>query len=500
MIKILSAEQIKALDQATISEESIASAALMERASTAFVTWFTGRFNALKKTTIICGTGNNGGDGLAIARLLREWNYPVTVVVVRGGVPESADFSLNLARLREKKVALFEMSAEEELDRIPDSHIIIDALFGYGMSRPLEGLYAAVVEKINTLDRICVSVDMPSGLRADAATSGPVVRADYTLSFQLPKLPFFFPGYREQVGEWEVLEIGLSRSHLRECETNHFYLTQGSVKKILRTRSRFDHKGTFGHAMLVAGSYGKMGACVLAARAALRAGTGLLTIISPHCGYAILQTAVPEAMVITDSDERIITRVEDMEKADVTGVGPGLGTAPETVAMLSRLLCEAGKPVVLDADALNIISSNSALMHVIPAGSILTPHPKEFERLAGPWKDDFHRLEKLKALSERLQSVIVLKGAFTSVAAPGGRVYFNSTGNPGMATGGSGDVLTGILTGLMAQGYNAVEAALLGVYIHGLSGDLAVPETGMESLIASDLIEYLPDAFRQMKR
>lgn len=499
MVKILSAEQIKALDKATIENEPVSSIDLMERASREFVTWFTEKFNALKKVGVICGTGNNGGDGLAIARMLKDWGYPVKAWIVRGSVKETDDFRRNAERA-ENLVELHEITSEADRNLFQDRDVLIDAVFGYGLSRPAEGIYAQVINCMNATDAVRVAVDMPSGLQADKPSSGPIVKADYTISFQLPKLAFFLPENHSFTGEWILADIGLYKPFIRDAETDKLLLNVKGVKKLFKTRSRFDHKGTFGHAMLIAGSYGKIGASVLCAGSALRSGAGLVTVYAPKCGYNILQTSIPEAMVITDPSEMWLSEAPDTSKATVLGIGPGIGQDPATTKMLAKTLEKFGKPVVLDADALNIISSNRQMFYLIPEGSILTPHPKEFERLVDGWRNDFERLEKQRNLAAELKSVIVLKGGFTSIAAPDGKLYFNPTGNPGMATGGTGDVLTGILTGLLAQGYTAKEAAILGVFVHGLSGDLAMNETGEESLIASDVIKFLPDAFRHLKR
>lgn len=499
MIKIISADQMKALDAATIEREPVSSFDLMERASRAFVTWFTERYHTLKKVGIVCGSGNNGGDGLAIARMLNEWGYPVKVWLVKGSVKPTADFTTNLEKARQL-VNISEITSETDRGLFEERDILIDAVFGYGLTRPAEGIYAQVINCINATDAVRIAIDMPSGLMADKASSGVIVKADHTVSFHLPKLSFFFPEYHPFTGEWHLLDIGLDKEYVRKVETPYFYLHIKGVKKLFRKRSKFDHKGTFGHAMLLSGSYGKMGACVLSASAVLRAGAGLLTAYVPRCGYQILQSSLPEAMVITDPDEHCLTEAPDTSRATVLGIGPGMGQDPRTVKMMSRTLESFRGPAVLDADALNILAANRELLHLVPKGSILTPHPKEFERLVGEWESDFARLEKQRRLSADLNSAVVLKGAFTSIAAPDGTVYFNSTGNPGMATGGTGDVLTGILTGLLAQGYSSIEAAILGVYLHGLSGDLAALEKGMESLIASDVVTCLPAAFRQIKR
>jgi ADP-dependent NAD(P)H-hydrate dehydratase / NAD(P)H-hydrate epimerase len=500
MVKILTAAQIKELDQYTIANEPVSSIELMERASRAFVTWFTEHFNALNKVGIVCGTGNNGGDGLAIARLLKDWGYPVRVWIVKGGVPESADYKINVDRADEKKVESLELTEGYSKGLFDDRDILIDAIFGYGLSRPVEGVYEMVIQCMNTTKAIRVAVDMPSGLMADKPSSGTIVKADYTISFQLPKLSFFLPESRQFTGEWVLVDIGLSKVFLRDLRGSNFVLNTRGVKKLLRIRNKFDHKGTFGHVLLVSGSYGKMGAAILSSRGVLRAGVGLLSVYVPRCGYSIMQTSVPEAMVMTDPHDEVLSSVPAVKGQNIIGIGPGLGTSDQTVKMLRGLLEQNQLPMVIDADALNILAEHSELQHLVPAGSILTPHPKEFERLVGKWKNDFDRLEKQKRLAAELKSVVVVKGAYSTIVSPDGLVYFNSTGNPGMATGGTGDVLTGILSGLLAQGYSAVNAAIVGVFLHGLAGDLGAVEKGAESLIASDLLDFLPLAFRQVSR
>jgi len=495
MLKILNAAQHKQLDLYTIQSEPISSLDLMERAATAFVQWFVQQFKANQKIGVICGTGNNGGDGLAIARLLKNWSYPVKVWIVKGG-KESEDFSANQERLGD-------VSSKELTDSIADSEfsectILIDALFGTGLSRPLEGFYSKVVDSINQTNATILSVDMPSGLQLETSSSGSIIRAHFTITFQTPKLAFFLPENSQFVGQWHCLDIGLSKARLKELETNHYLIDRSSIRSRLKQRKVFDHKGINGKALLVAGSYGKVGACILSARAALRSGLGLLTAHVPALGNGIIQTAVPEAMVSTDSNNQSLSYVGDASGFNAIGVGPGLGQAKETINGLSKLL-EQTCPMVIDADALNIISLHRELLFKIPEGSILTPHPKEFERLVGKWKNDFERLQKQKELAQQIKSVVVLKGAYSSIVDKSGRIYFNSTGNPGMAKGGTGDVLTGILLSLLAQGYTALDSALIGVYVHGLAGDKAAHAKGMDSLIASDLIDFLPEAFLKLR-
>jgi NAD(P)H-hydrate epimerase len=497
MIKILSASQSKELDAFTIQHEPVASIELMERACRAFTNWLVERYDATHRIGIICGTGNNGGDGLGIARMLHEWNYPVKVWIVRGGIKETSDFQINLHRL-EGKVSVNEISSEVKAEYFSDRTILIDALFGSGLSRPVEGIYEEVIDCLNTLHAIKIAVDIPSGMFADQHSGGEVFRAHHTVTFQYPKLAFLMPENHWYTGEWHLVDIGLSKRGLSEIQTPYYFTTIKSVKKILKQRDKFDHKGKFGHALLIAGAAGKMGACVLAARACLRSGVGLLTAHVPKIGYSIIQTAVPEAMALIDVSDDHFSGGDVADQYQTIGIGPGIGQHADTKSAFERLMGKFRKPMVLDADALNLLGAHSELQPLIPAGSILTPHPREFERLVGSWSNDFERLVKLQRFAKKINSVVVLKGAFTTIACPSGNVFFNSTGNPGMAKAGSGDVLTGILTGLLAQNYSAEETAIMGVFLHGLAGDLAAREKGMTSLIAGDLIDFLPAAFKKL--
>jgi len=499
MLKILTPAQIKALDAFTIQDGQIPSIDLMERACRAFTKWFTEYFDTQNTIGVVCGTGNNGGDGMGIARILKDLGYAITVWVVRGGVTESIDFKINVDKARQDGLAIIEIAGESDEVPLEGCDVLVDAIFGSGLSRPPTGIYAHVIENMNRAKATRVAVDIPSGLMADAPSPGPVVKAHYTVSFQLPKLTFFLPEYYTRVGTWVLVDIGLHKGFIKESKSSHFYLTQKDPRRILRDRSTFDHKGNYGHALVVAGSFGKMGAALLTARAAMRSGLGLLTARIPRCGYTVLQSGVPEAMVDVDNHEHCLSGSIELDHYTALGIGPGLGKSPETLAAFTRILNDFGKPMVIDADALNMISENRNLLPLVPEGSILTPHPGEFERLVGKWQDDFDRLEKQKRLAAELRSVVILKGAFSSIADPNGRVFFNSTGNPGMATGGSGDVLTGIITGLMAQRYESLQAAQLGVYLHGLSGDLAASEMGINSLIATDLVDFLSPAFRRIR-
>ena len=450
---------------------------------------------------IFCGPGNNGGDGLAIARRFIRANYRVKVSVPEDEPKYSADFRINLQKLRDLDAEIVPLTSC--LSWMPSERdLLIDALFGSGLSKPVAGEYEAVINFINQAAGIVISIDIPSGLSADQAvnpTANAIVKADYTLCFELPKLAFFFPENDIFTGDWTVLPIGLHPQFIEQEPCKTFLVAEPDIRDLIKTRSKFSHKGTYGHALIIAGSYGKTGAAVLSSRACLRAGAGLVTAHIPRCGYEVLQSAVPEVMVSADAATDACTRLPELSSHTAVAAGPGLGSSRETANMLKLLIQESKLPLVLDADALKILSENKTWLAFLPPGSILTPHPKEFERLAGKTSDSFERMELLRDFCTRMKVFVVLKGAFTITCTPAGNCFFNPTGNPGMATAGSGDVLTGILAGLLAQSYFPVDACLLGVYLHGLAGDIAAQNSGQEALIAGDIIENLGNAYKQLQ-
>jgi NAD(P)H-hydrate epimerase len=498
MLKILNAEQIRQADAYTITHEPITSMVLMERAANAFMKWFLKFAEVSNRIAVVCGTGNNGGDGLAIARLLADYNYEVSVFVVRGSTAASPDFTANWKRLS-SSVKIFEIQDAMGNLSFDEYDILIDAIFGTGLSRPVSGIYQQVIEKINEAKAIRVAVDTPSGLLADAPSKGTIVKAQYTISFQVPKLAFLLPENFQFTGQWSTVRIGLDKQFIAQAPSQYFFLEKKDAIALVKPRNKFDHKGVYGKALLIAGSRGMMGAAVLSARAAMRSGLGLLTTHVPACGYEIVQTAVPESMVSVDKADNFFSTLPSLDGYDAIGIGPGLGRREEAKKALRELLQQTKVPMVLDADALNLMTADKELLLLLPANSILTPHPKEFQRLAGTWKNDFERLTLQQQFAVRTKCILVLKGAYTSIAIPSGEVYFNSTGNPGMATGGSGDVLTGILTGLLAQGYSSKEAAVLGVYLHGMAGDLAAKATSQYGLIASDIIDFISSAYHELE-
>lgn len=499
-MKIFSAEQIRQIDAYTIENEPILDINLMERASTQIANWLIKNSPKNKKINIFAGPGNNGGDALAVARLIAEKNYQTTVFLLKNKLSPSSQ--INLERLKkQKKVEIKPLN--ENLPLLNSADVIVDGLFGTGLTRPLEGFAGDVVSHINKSKATVIAIDVPSGLFCDVKTpeNAQIIYADITLSFQFSKFSFLFPENEKYIGIFKILPIGLHNKIINKTSTNNYLIDTPFIKKQLKNRQKFSHKGTYGHALLVAGSYGKTGACILAAKAALRTGLGLLTTHIPQSGNIIMQISTPEAMTSLDTNENIISQIPKNESYNAIGIGPGLGLNEQTqTALLNFIASKPTKPMVLDADALNILSENKKYLGKLPQYTILTPHPKEFERLTQKAEDSFERHKIQKEFARKYQLIVVLKGAHTSIALPDGRNYFNSNGNPGMATAGSGDVLTGIILSLLAQNYEPEKAAVLSVFLHGLAGDIAAQQTSRQALIASDIIENLGKAYQKIEK
>jgi NAD(P)H-hydrate epimerase len=458
-VKIYNAYQIKDWDRYTITHEPISSIDLMERAAQKCVQWILSQNWSKKQFVVFCGKGNNGGDGLAIARLLIEHGVKVAVYILEFGRLGSDDFQINLQRLHEIPVHIHFIQTPLMFPVITENDVVIDALFGSGLNKPLEGISKELVQHINHSRTTVLSIDVPSGLYIDRSSEGnTIIKATITLTFQIQKMAFLFSENKDFIGNVQVLNIGLHPGFVEHADYQLLELSE--IKKIYKPRPEFAHKGTFGHTLLIGGSYGKIGAVVLAAKASLRSGAGLVTVYIPKCGYNILQTAVPEAMVITGEETDHISNLPpDLEKFSSIGLGPGLGTEKKTQTVVVHLLKNVKKPLVVDADALNCLSLNKDALYDLPPYSILTPHPKEFERLFGTTSNEFERIRLAKEKAEEFKVIIVLKGHHTLIALPGGTTFFNNTGNAGMATGGTGDVLTGMLTSLLGQGYPPSDAA-----------------------------------------
>ncbi|MDA3929478.1 MAG: NAD(P)H-hydrate dehydratase [Prolixibacteraceae bacterium] len=499
-MKIFATNQISKIDQYTIEHEPVPAINLMERASMTVVDYLVNETDVVGRVMIFCGPGNNGGDGLTVARLLSniENRFDVSVHILNFGKELKGSASINLNRLiNQQKVKIHFL--KDQIPIIPKGVLVIDALFGSGLSRPLEGFPAELVQGLNQSEANILSIDIPSGLMGEDNTnniSENIIQAQKTITFQFPKISFLLPENEIFIGDWSVTDIGLHKDAINYFESKYYYLDDEVVTKLIKPRRKFSHKGTFGHALLISGAYGKMGAAILSSMACLRSGVGLLTTHVPHGGYQIIQNSVPEAMTSIDDSDLMFTGITKIENYSAIGIGPGIGTKVNTQRGLKQLIDSATKPMILDADALNILSENPVWLKLLPEHSILTPHPKELERMVGPSTNGFQRMTMARKLARKFKLIIVIKGAHTQIINPSGEVWFNSTGNPGMATAGSGDALTGIILGLLAQGHTAFDAAKIGVYVHGLAGDVAVARRGYEALIASDIINNLGEAFK----
>ena len=501
MQKIFSTQQIRLCDEFTIANEPIASIDLMERAALAV-------FDYLKHAIqtdvfeIYCGQGNNGGDGLAIARLLASVNKKVKVIIIKEKDKGSIDYELNFEKLKKlSQIECIEISNGVDFKDIHSNAIIIDALLGTGVKQASKGLIKEAIDFINLQKNDKIAIDVPSGLLCDEPinASNSVVKATLTLSFQFMKLAYLFPENYKYTGKIKLLDIGLSEQFISSEKTKHYLIDQEAVHLLMPVRMQFAHKGNFGHALLLAGSNGMNGAALLAAKACLKSGAGLLTV---HSGYLLqnaLNSFLPSAMFNADVNPNRITEIPELNAYTSIGVGCGIGAELDTKAALKLLIQQCKVPLVLDAEALNILAENKTWLSFLPTVSILTPHPKEFERLCGKWSNSFERLQMQKDFSLKYNCYVVFKGAYTCISTPLGNCYFNPTGNAGMAKGGSGDVLTGILTSLLAQRMDPAEACILGVYIHGLAGDLALLNEGERSMLPEDLIANLGKAFMKVQ-
>lgn len=501
-MKILTCTQQKEADAYTIANNNILSINLMEKAASLIADEISKRWDRSHRIVVFAGAGNNGGDALAVARLLFSKSYPVEIYLfnIKGTISE--DCMTNIQRLQQCGFTDYhEISNAFEPPKLTAEDVVVDGLFGSGLNKPLSGGFASVVKYINASNAQVVSIDLPSGLMGEDNSNNlrtNIIRADLTLSIQLPKLAFLFPENEDIVGEWKTLDIGISQEFIAQADTPYIITEASEMSQLIKPRKRFAFKNNFGHALLIAGSSGMAGASILAARACLRSGVGLLTIHTPVCNHDILQTAVPEAMVQNDVHELYFAEPVDLDNYQAIAIGPGIGQEEETALATFDQLADCYIPAVLDADAINILSSHRNYLNRLPRRSILTPHIGELERLIGRCNDSFDRLTKAKELAAYLQCYIVLKGAYSTVITPEGKFYFNPTGNPGMAIGGSGDVLTGIILALLAQGHSQENAARLGTFVHGLAGDIACRRTGEISLTASDIIAALPEAWKEL--
>ena len=493
-MKILSAEQTQKTDAYTIQHEPISGIDLMERASRQLYFWFHENVSRDLPIYIFCGKGNNGGDGVALSRMLLNAGWDVVTAIVQHSKNSSQDFTTNLQRLKKMSSKIVEVNRLDDIPALPDEAVVVDAILGSGLNQPLRGLIADVVAKLNDGYNAIISIDIPTGLFSNENSNNQldkVLDANVTLTFQAPFLSFMFPETGRLVGQFEVVDIGLNAEFMEQLESPFFYLTEKAIRHRFKQKQKFTHKGINGHVVYGGGSLGKMGAIVLASKAGLRAGAGLVSAVIPEESMAILQQSAPEAMA-----ESMQTHKVDSNK--VYGLGPGLGTSKESEQWLLDTLKQLKTPVVLDADALNILSKTQT-WNEVPKNSILTPHLGELARMVGKQKSGEGYLKAAQEFSKQHSLIVVVKGPHTAIVSAEGQVWFNSTGNQGMATGGSGDVLLGIVTSFLGQGYAPLEAAQLGVYFQGKAADLAAEKNGKHGLIAKDIIKYLPQAIKSFE-
>ncbi|WP_296384159.1 NAD(P)H-hydrate dehydratase [Winogradskyella sp.] len=497
-MKLFSKEQIYEGDKLTTERQKISSTDLMERAGTQIFNWMHMRMQGAQVPIhVFCGIGNNGGDGLVLARHLITHGYNVITYIVNCSDKRSKDFLINYDRIKNvtkdwPKV----LTCQADFPEFHADDIIVDAVFGIGLNRSPNDWVQELFQKFKASKAFTLAIDIPSGVYTDKAVEdeNAVVYANYTLSFQSPKFIFFLPETAKYSIQWEALDIGIDRDYLMQTETEVELISKLEVLPFYKPREKFSHKGDFGHVMILGGSYGKIGAVNLASRAALSSGTGLVTAYIPKCGYHSLQASIPEVMVISDDNETTISNINFDIAPTVIGIGVGLGTSDETAKTFEAFLKKNKTPLVIDADGLNLLSKKKALLKLLPEQTILTPHPKELERLVGKWSDDFEKLKKVKTFSKKYNVIVLIKGA-NSITVYKDKLYVNTTGNPGMATAGSGDVLTGLISGLVAQGYEPLAATIFGVYLHGKAADISLEDYGYQSLIASHIIEAIGEAY-----
>lgn len=498
-MKIFSTNQIRKADEFTIQNEPITSGNLMERAAQTCTNWIISHFEKKETVHLFCGNGNNGGDGFAIARLLYQKGLDVNIFHDQENMHLSADAQINLTKANDISGIDFFDFNEVEHFQFKENSVMIDALFGTGLSRSLKGKNADLIQKLNDLNCAKIAIDIPSGLFADTISSDSTIifKADHTLSFQFWKKSFLHPETGKYCGKIHILNIGLSSDFIVKEYSENFVIDDSLIKEIYQPRNDFSHKGNFGKTVIVAGSFGKIGAAVLATKAALKSGSGITMTLAPKCGYEILQTTCPEAMFLSDGDDFLLEF--PIEEEEVVGIGPGLGTNENTEKALLQFLENYKKSLVLDADALNILAKNPKNLEWLPKNSVITPHPKEFERLFGETKNSFERLELALKKAEELEIIIVLKDHHTQIITPQNEVFYNITGNSGMAKGGSGDALLGIISSLLAQNYSPKKAAIFGVWMHGKAGDFAAEKFSKEAMLPTDLIDELRNVFKYLK-
>lgn len=515
-MKLVTAAQMQSLDRRTITEAHVPSSVLMERAGEGVVTHLEQQYGPVRGKTIaiFCGKGNNGGDGLVVARLLHRRHALVHVFLLAPPADLSRDaagmyrrFVRTAARTAVKPFH----SADQARPLVASCDFVIDALLGTGISSAVTGHYRDAIDLINDVHRPVIAVDIPSGIHADSgAVLGRAVRASMTVTFGLPKLGLMVGPGIDHAGIVQIVDIGIPPAYIEAIDSRIVLLTRKAVIATLPPRQPSSHKGTFGHAGIIAGSVGKTGAAALAAKAALRVGAGLVTVATPNSINDVLEAKLLEAMTVPmpETKARTLARssldrvVTFMQARTAVAIGPGLSTHPETVELIQSLMKHLERPTVLDADALNALTGRTALLTECKTPPIITPHPGEMARLevgATTQSVNADRIGTAQRFSRERGVFVVLKGARTVLARPDGLVAVCPTGNPGMATAGTGDVLTGMVVGFLAQGLSPWDASCTAAYVHGYAGDLASRQLGQAGMLASDLIAQIPYALQQLQ-
>ncbi|MBK5195116.1 MAG: NAD(P)H-hydrate dehydratase [Proteiniphilum sp.] len=498
-MKILTSEQIRVVDAETIKWEGIPSLTLMKQAATAFYNRFVENYPRKEIAVLIfSGVGNNGGDGLVVARMLNKSGYNVMLYVVEYSDKYSEDCAHNLRRAKAENVPNKKIITDIDIPDPNQYDVVIDAIFGTGLSREVTGVAKTVIDSINECGKPVYSIDMPSGMFPDRKTSF-AVRATETVTFQIPKLALFLPENKDYTGNVSIVPIGLNEEAIAEAESNIFFTEYEEIRALLKPLGRFAHKGTEGHALIIGGSLGKIGSVCLASKAALKTGCGLVTAYLPKCGMPVIQSFLPEAMAVEDNHPERISYIGYDLLPDAIGIGIGMGQQAETEDAFHYFLKNNKAPLVIDADGLNLLAKHPKWLAYLPSRTILTPHPKELSRLIGMWSDDYDKIQKTRFFANENDLVVVIKGAY-SLIIDADNIYMNSTGTPALATAGSGDVLTGMITSLLAQGYKSTEAARVGVYLHGLTADLTQKSIHPRSFTAGDIIENIGNAYLNLEK
>ncbi|WP_185855520.1 NAD(P)H-hydrate dehydratase [Blattabacterium cuenoti] len=511
-MKILSSNQIRKIDKFHVETKLISHVKLMDIAAKSCFNWINKYCKIKNKSfTILVGNGNNGGDGLALSIILYLHGISVTVYIINISNNFSNEFRIYKNKILKYKIKIYNIYENDIFPVIKkEKNYLIDAIFGIGLNRELNKYWKNFIHYINinkTKFESVISIDIPSGIFIEKNNNDfkSIIKADHTLTFQTPKIPFFLPEYENFIGQWHLLDIGWKNEYLKNIHTKNYFLDNIFIKKIIKKRKKFSHKGNYGHGIIIGGSYGMIGSMILSGKASIRCGIGKLTMYVPYCGYQIIQSTVPEAILKTDKKKYFINNNNITIPYDIKaiGIGMGIGTNINTIYALESFLLKCKKeipmiPMVIDADAINILSKKQELLSILPKNVILTPHPKEFYRLFGKWKNDYNKLSLLRKISEKYKIFLILKGAHTIISTPDGILYFNSTGNPGLSTAGSGDVLSGIIVSFLSQGYSLNNSCAISVYLHGLSGDIAKKQLGEESIISTDIIDNIPNAFQKI--